>query len=127
MNIVLDTNAYSELVKGSARVAQAMSRAARVVVPFIVLAELRAGFAVGSKRALNEKQLDVFLAKPGVEVMHTNDDTVLVYAAIYAQFRKSGRMIPTNDIWIAALAMQHHLVLCSDDAHFDHLPQILRA
>ena len=126
MNIALDTNAYNEMVKGVDRVTQAISRATRVIVPFIVLAELRAGFAVGSKRSANEKQLDAFLAKPGVEVMYANGETVLIYATIYTQLRKSGKMIPTNDIWIAALAIQHHLTLCSDDTHFDCLPQIMR-
>lgn len=42
------------------------------------------------------------------------------------QLRNQGTPIPTNDLWIAALVMQHNLVLCSRDRHFTHLPQLDR-
>jgi tRNA(fMet)-specific endonuclease VapC len=37
---------------------------------------------------------------------------------IKAALRTSGRMIPDNDIWIAASAMQHGLTLATRDQHF---------
>jgi tRNA(fMet)-specific endonuclease VapC len=40
--------------------------------------------------------------------------------------KKAGTPIPTNDIWIAALAVEHSLVLYSRDAHFDRFPGIPR-
>jgi predicted nucleic acid-binding protein len=47
--------------------------------------------------------------------------------AVYAQLRRQGTPIPTNDMWIAALTSQHDLALCTRDRHFDRLPQIPRA
>ena len=49
-----------------------------------------------------------------------------IYAGLFAQLRRQGTPIPTNDIWIAALALQHNLALLSRDAHFDNLPQLRR-
>lgn len=37
-----------------------------------------------------------------------------------------GTPIPTNDMWLAALVLQHGLTLYARDAHFDHLPQLSR-
>ena len=95
-------------------------------LPFIVLGELRAGFAVGSQGPHNEAVLGRFLMKPGIGVLFGDEQTTHHYAAIYRQMRKQGTPIPTNDMWIAALALQHSLVLCDRDAHFDSLPQLTR-
>jgi tRNA(fMet)-specific endonuclease VapC len=92
-----------------------------------VLGELRAGFAVGSKRAENEKVLNIFLTKPQIEVLFADQGTIAHYAMIFQELRAKGKMIPDNDLWIASLVIQHGLSLRSGDAHFDHLPQIHRA
>ncbi len=34
--------------------------------------------------------------------------------------------VPTNDLWIASLAVQHHLLLLTRDEHFQKLPQVAR-
>ncbi len=49
------------------------------------------------------------------------------YTDLFRQLRRQGTPIPTNDLWIAALVLQHDLVLCARDRHFDHLPQITQA
>jgi tRNA(fMet)-specific endonuclease VapC len=46
--------------------------------------------------------------------------------AAYRQLRRQGTPIPSNDLWIAALVLQHDLALCARDRHFDHLPQIVQ-
>jgi predicted nucleic acid-binding protein len=48
------------------------------------------------------------------------------YAAIYLQLRRQGTPVPANDLWIAALAIQHELVLFSRDPHFQHVAQLAR-
>ena len=53
MKLALDTNAYTNLARGDAALAILAVNAQEILVPFIVLAELRAGFSVGSKRAAN--------------------------------------------------------------------------
>jgi tRNA(fMet)-specific endonuclease VapC len=103
-----------------------LSTADEVVLPFVVVAELRAGFAFGKRSAENERVLRRFLMKDGVSIMYADDQTTHHYAAAYRQLRVQGTPIPTNDLWIAALVLQHHLSLHDRDRHFDHLPQILR-
>ena len=83
-----------------------------VWLPFIVLGELRAGFAVGSQGPRNEAVLRHFLLKSGVSVLYPDEQTTYHYAGIYRQLRaQGGTPIPTNDMWIAALVLQHSLVL----------------
>ena len=64
--------------------------------------------------------------KAGVGVLYADEQTTHYYASIYRQLRKQGTPIPTNDMWIAALVLQHSLVLLARDAHFDALPQLPR-
>ena len=127
MRIALDTNRYSDLVRGDHVLASLLETADEVLLPFPVLAELRAGFAVGTKGAENERVLRRFLGRPGVSVLFADEGTILHYATVYRQLRSKGTPIPTNDLWIAALVLEHDLVLVARDAHFDHLPQIPRA
>jgi predicted nucleic acid-binding protein len=126
VKLALDTSRYSDLCRGHASVVETVERADEVWLPFIVLGELRAGFAVGSQGPRNEAVLRRFLLKPGVSVLYADEQTAHHYAAIYRQLRKQGTPIPTNDMWIAALVLQHSLVLFARDAHFDALPQLTR-
>ena len=93
-------------------------------MPFVVPGELRAGFAHGRRTAENERLLRRFLMKDCVRVLYADDHTTHHYAAVYRQLRKQGTPIPTNDMWLAALVVQHNLVLHARDRHFDHLPQL---
>ena len=126
MRIALDTNRYVDFARGEPDVVKTMESVGEIIVPLIVLAELRAGFVVGSQGARNEGALRSFLLQPGVSLLAPDEQTSHHYAAVYRQLRLHGTPIPTNDIWIAALTIQHGLVLYARDAHFDHLPQIPR-
>ena len=55
-----------------------------------------------------------------------DDQTTHHYAAVFRQLRKQGTPIPTNDMWLAALTLQHNLALHARDRHLDHLPQLVR-
>lgn len=124
MRLALDTNRYRDLCEGKTPVVEILSRAEMIAVPFVVLAELRAGFAVGQRGPENERVLRRFLHKPGVSVIHATEATTRAYANLYRQLRTQGTPIPTNDLWIAALVVEHDLVLLSRDRHFAHLPQL---
>ena len=126
MRVALDTNRYVDLCRGVAETMTLLEEAEAVVVPFVVLGELRAGFANGRRQAENEQTLRRFLLKEDVQVLFADDQTTHHYAAVFLQLRKQGTPIPTNDIWLAALVLQHNLVLHARDRHFDHLPQIVR-
>ena len=126
MRLALDTNRYVDLARATEPTVSLVASADRVFLPVIVLGELRAGFAAGRRSLENEAALRRFLQKPGVEVLLLDEQTTASYAAVFAQLRRQGTPIPTNDMWIAALALQHHLVLHARDEHFAHLPQIPR-
>lgn len=112
--------------EGGRRYYHFSSTAAYVYLPFVVLAELRSGFAVGRRGAENDRVLLHFLMKVNVGILYPDAETIVQYAALFKQLRTDGRMIPTNDLWIAAIVVQHKLTLCTRDSHFDHLPQIDR-
>ena len=87
-------------------------------------AELRAGFLCGSSARKNESALVRLPGRPRVLVFCPDEDATHHYARIFSQLRSQGIPIPTNDIWIAALVVQHDLLLYSRDRHFEHLPQV---
>lgn len=125
MRVGLDTNRYVDLCKGVAETIETLEQADEILMPFVVLGELRAGFVHGRREAENERVLRRFLLKDGVRVLFPDDQTTHHYASVFRQLRKQGTPIPTNDMWIAALVLQHNLVLHARDKHFDHLPQII--
>lgn len=124
MKLALDTNRYVELMRGDAEVRARVEEARTVLLPFAVVAELRAGFAVGAQGRANERFLQRFLAKPGVEVVYATDATTHHYAALYRQLRQQETPIPTNDLWIAALVTEHGARLFTRNAHFEKLAQL---
>lgn len=124
MRLALDTNRYVDLCRGDAEVVGLTSRAQSLHMPFVVLAELRAGFRVGGRARANERTLQRFLAIPTVEILLPTEATTEHYADVFRQLREQGTPIPTNDIWIAALVLERRLTLYSRDEHFRHLPQI---
>jgi tRNA(fMet)-specific endonuclease VapC len=126
VKVALDSNRYDDLVTGDRSVADIVETADEVFLPFVVVGELRAGFAAGTRQAENERLLRRFLLKDGISVLVPDEQTTHHYAGAYAQLRRQGTPIPTNDLWIAALVLQHDLVLCTRDRHFDRLAQIPR-
>jgi len=121
MNVALDTNAYSDFLRGETSRVDIVRRATRIFLPLIVIGELRAGFAAGNREAANQAGLRQFLASPRVSVLSPDEVTTEHYARIFLQLRQQGAAIPTNDLWIAALALQHGVELCTSDAHFRHV------
>ena len=126
MKIAVDSNRYTDFCRGIAGVVEVIECAAEIHIPLIVVAEQRAGFAHGTSREKNERTLTKFLNNVAVFVLCPDDQTTFFYADLYSYLRKKGKPIPTNDLWIAALVLQHNLVLFDRDADFDHLPQIAR-
>jgi len=124
MKVSIDANRYSDLCRGVAEVVEQIARAERVYLPLIVLGELRAGFQAGSLARQNERILVRFLDSPRVRLLLPDEQTTFHYANLFAQLRQQATPIPTNDLWIAALAIQHDLILLTRDAHFKHVPQL---
>jgi tRNA(fMet)-specific endonuclease VapC len=126
VRVCIDTNRYKDFCSGLAETVECLRRAEKIFVPFVVLAELRAGFACGTMSRENEAVLTRFLNADRVELIYPDESSTHHFARIYYQLRTAGTPIPTHDMWIAALVIQHDLVLHSRDAHFDQLPQLAR-
>lgn len=126
MKIALDTNRYVDFCRGEPDVVEPVAHAEKIYLPFVVLGELRAGFRAGARARQNERHLIRFLNSRRVRLLLPDEQTTHHYANVFGQLRTQGTPIPTNDIWIAALVLQHDLLLLARDNHFDHLPQLAR-
>ena len=118
MRLFLDTNAYSALVRGHRDVSTRVREAKRVNLSVVVVGELLAGFRGGSKESWNRRVLDDFLRHPQVGTLPLTWSTAEGFGTIWSALRDRGRPIPTNDIWIAAHAMEHAAELLTLDRHF---------
>ena len=123
--LMLDTSAYAAFKRGQQEAIDALRQASSIVVPSIVLGELLAGFEVGGRRQENRRELAEFQRSPRARTVPITEDTAERYARIYAHLRAAGRPIPTNDLWIAASAMEHGAELLTTDRHFLDVAQIV--
>ena len=123
--LLADTSAYSAFLRGNAGVKALFQKVDEIVVNPVVLGELRAGFLAGAHLRKNERELELFLRSARVSVAPIDKGTSACYAAIVHGLRVAGTPVPTNDIWIAASAMQHGLLVATTDRHFAQIPQIL--
>jgi predicted nucleic acid-binding protein len=112
-------------MRGHAEVKLVLQGAEEIHLTPVVLGELLAGFFKGKNRRKNERELQAFLESPRVNVANVDSETARRYAVIVNTLLTAGTPIPTNDVWIAASAMQHGLRVTTTDAHFSKIPQVL--
>jgi len=125
MKICLDTNAYSAFKNGNQEIISILENADEVLMPITVLGELYSGFQIGSLTEKNLTELDSFLSTPGIITIEISKKIAFRYGFITKNLRKQGTPIPTNDIWIAAAAMDTGSILLSRDKHFKNIPGLL--
>ena len=125
MKILLDSNAYSMLMRGHEQVAELVRRSENVLMSAVVLGELLFGFRRGSRFSQNMADLRSFLDSPYVSFAPIGPVTADRYSRIAASLRAKDRPIPTNDIWIAAHVMESGAELVSADDHFSHVDGIV--
>jgi predicted nucleic acid-binding protein len=123
--VIIDTSAYSAYMRGHAGVNAIVRRNLVLALPPVVLGELDAGFRAGNRLERNRAELREFLSARRVQVPAMTAATADRYAAIHDYLRGKGTPVPTNDIWIAAVAMEHGWLVLTTDAHFKRIPQIL--
>jgi tRNA(fMet)-specific endonuclease VapC len=127
VRVALDTNRLTDLFQGDAELADRLGVCDEVWIPLIVLAEMKAGFLGGSQQYRNETLLRTFLGKPTVGILLPARETAEQYARLFVQLKRAGTPIPDNDLWIAALVLEHDLQLITRDRHFERVPQLLRS
>ncbi len=118
MRVLLDTNAYAALFRGHPEVSRLVRRSDEVLISAVVAGELLFGFRNGARYEANRRDLDAFLDSPFVRLLEVTLVTAERFGRISASLRKKGRPIPTNDLWIAAQAMETGADLLSFDQHF---------
>ena len=123
--ILLDTNSYVAFKQNREAVIETIQHVDYIGINSIVFGELLAGFKGGNREAQNRKELDEFLDSPRVDQIAINDETAVYYANIFCDLKSRGLPIPTNDLWIAASAMQHGLALYTLDVHFQKINGLL--
>ena len=124
MRILLDSNAYSGFMRGSHDVRDLILEAEEVLVSAVVVGEQLYGFRQGMRFQQNLAELRSFLQRPYVSFVPVGQVTADRYSRIMTALKAKGRPIPTNDVWIAAHAMETGADLVSADQHFQHVDGI---
>lgn len=114
--LVLDTSAVLAYFHGSDAARQALNQAEIVYLPAVSVGELFFGARKCSRPAQEEAKIEAIIDR--TEALCLDYVTARVYGAVIHQLESEGKRIPLNDIWIAALTMQHGCALLARDAHF---------
>ena len=125
LKYVIDTSAYSAFNRDQYGLEKFINPRNSIFIPLIVIAELRSGFQIGAKKQLNESLLLKLLDASNSTILRPSEETTKFYAQIYAQLRKIGKPLSTNDIWIAALCLEHKLPLLTLDRGFKHIEKLV--
>ncbi|MEM7129286.1 MAG: type II toxin-antitoxin system VapC family toxin [Chloroflexota bacterium] len=112
---LLDTNIVIALFANDSAITSNLQNAQEVFVPSIVVGELYYGAQRSGKMKQNIAQIDSFSVAN--TILACDSTTASVYGTTKNTLPKKGRPIPENDIWIAAIALQHNLTLVTRDAH----------
>lgn len=126
VRVALDTHRLIDLFQGDAALAGLLEACDEVWIPLVVLAEIKAGFYGGTQQHRNEALLQRFLAKGTTGVLTPSRETAEHYARLFVQLKRAGTPVPDNNLWIAALALEHDLRLITRDRHFERIPQLMQ-
>lgn len=119
--VLIDTNAFTALLRGDPDVLKAIDHADCVYASVIVIGELEAGFRGGSRYSANIEILERFLTKQPVEILPVTRDTSDAFGRIKNTLRQKGTPIPINDVWIGAQCIETGAHLLTYDRHFSQI------
>lgn len=112
---LLDTNIIIALFAAKASVIQHLQGTDEIFIPSVAVGELYYGAHKSHRREENLARIADFVARNAI--LSCDAETAHHYGKLKDGLRQKGRPIPENDLWIAAIAIQHNLVLVSRDAH----------
>ena len=123
-SLVRDSNALLALFDGDEEVREIISSAEKVLVPAIVLGEVQLGINNTKRGRTTQKALEKFLDQPFVEVLDVGSETASYFFTAMKYLMEHGTPIPTDDVWIAAGALETGSVLLTRDGHFSNIPMV---
>jgi tRNA(fMet)-specific endonuclease VapC len=122
---LLDTNVIIALLEGDQNVAAHLDQAAEVFILVVALGELFFGAAKSGRPSENMDRVERFAA--GRTVVACDLEVAREYGRLKQRLREKGRPLPENDVWIAAAARHHKLVLVTQDRHFREVESLATA
>ena len=123
-SLLLDSNAIIALFDGDEDIRETISSAEKVLVSAVVLGEVQLGINDTKRGCTTQKALERFLDQPFVEVLNVGAETASCFVTIMKYLMAHGTPIPTNDVWIAAGALETGSVILTRDEHFDNIPLV---
>jgi tRNA(fMet)-specific endonuclease VapC len=125
MKLMLDTSAYVGFKRNITAIVGKIVAAESILMSPVVLGELLFGFRSGNRMEKNLKDLDEFLNHEVVSCVEIGAITADRFSRIAVILKSQGTSIPSNDIWIAAHAMEHGAELITLDHHFEKIPGLV--
>ena len=126
MKYLLDTNHWSYLQRNHPNVLthiQDLSDNTTIYMPVVAQAELLVGVELALDDSHKQKLRDLYeqVATEYTEIAYINSQVAEKYASIFTSLKRKGRPIETNDIWIAAIALEYDMILVTNDEHFQYI------
>ena len=121
-NYLLDTNIVIRMLVGNIAIQEKIQNGNNLFLTSPVVGELYYGAQKSGKVTENLHRINIFVEEH--IFLPCDLETAQWYGIIKDQLQRKGRPILNNDIWIAALAMQHDLILVTRDSHFNEVESL---
>ncbi len=118
-DVLLDTNALIALIGRDQGLIDLLASPGDIHVSLFTLGEMYYGIAKSARPEANRRALEGMLTQ--LKVLLPDSESASVYGSVFEKLRRAGRPIPTNDVWISAVAIQHGFPIVTRDAHFDQV------
>jgi tRNA(fMet)-specific endonuclease VapC len=108
---------------GDPQIAERLKSASELYLPLTALGEILYGIrrSGNDPRAVGPWQQ----FSRNIVLLRPDESTAATYADMKHHLASQGKLIPDNDIWIAATARSHDLTLYCRDRHFDELTALM--
>lgn len=115
--VALDTNQVIQVLNNTNNIGQTILKFSVICLPIPVVGELHYGALNSQRVQQNLERMKQLIDR--CEVLSIERSTAEIYATIRLQLKQDGRPIPENDLWIAAICLEHQLPLATSDEHFE--------
>ncbi|MGH8017939.1 MAG: PIN domain-containing protein [Opitutaceae bacterium] len=118
--VLLDSSVVIAYLRGRLDLRQRVAPNESLFLPLVGLGELYKGALKSTRTAQNLQQIGALLGN--VAVLNPDPSTAMKYAEIATMLERTGALIPENDMWIAAVALECDMPLATIDEHFQRVP-----